>query len=111
MSNKQEIAVKVLQSPINEPYDNQYQHCHLELSATVDGKEYRIPATWDRVTGLNLSALTQFQYLIDGKQRAVLAARKEYLESRLNAAFDLNVWDSSMKTAIVHYDPDFGKTV
>lgn len=105
MSNEQEISVKVLQSPTNEPYDDQYQHCHLELSATVDNKEYKVPATWDKVTGLNFGSSIPFQELIDGKTEIVLETRKNYLKSRLKAALDLNVWDTSMDNAIVYYDP------
>lgn len=110
MTHKQVISVKVLETTTDELYNSGHHRSELELTATVAGKEYKIPATWNDMTGLSLSITTQFQNLIDGKKRAILATRKDYLEKRLKAAFDVNVWNTSMSTATVEYDLTTGTT-
>ena len=111
MTHKQTISVKVLETTDDALYNSDHHRCELELSATVAGKEYSVHATWNDMTGLALSPVSQFQNLIDGKKRAILATRKDYLEQRFQAAFDVNVWNASMATATVEYDTTTGNAI
>lgn len=101
------VNVELLGNATAHHGDN--QGYSLTLSSEVNGATQNIQAYWGDKNGLDIGVFTGLYRLVDGKKRAILATRVDFINSVFKKVF--SNWQANVTKVVFEIDMEIGKEV